>query len=52
MRMHWYNPRTGQGLRIGTAVPKERYGVAPPSEEDWILVLDNEASFKMPGTSQ
>lgn len=52
MRMHWYNPRTGQGWRIGTAVPKERYGVAPPSEEDWIVVLDNEASFKMPGTSR
>lgn len=52
MRMHWYNPRTGTSLRIGVAAPTERYGFAPPSEEDWILVLDNDPNFKMPAAGQ
>ena len=48
MRMHWYNPRTGVALKIGVADTKERFGVAPPSEEDWVLVFDNDPAFKMP----
>ena len=48
MRMHWYNPRTGTALKIGVADTKERFGIAPPTEEDWVLVFDNDPAFKMP----
>ena len=47
MRMHWYNPRTGEALRIGVAETRDRYGVTPPSEEDWVLVFDD-AALKLP----
>lgn len=50
MRMHWFNPRTGKPLRIGVAELRERFGVTPPSEEDWILVFDdNAAKYPTPG---
>jgi len=39
MRMNWYNPRTGENIKIGTAETRERYGIVPPSEEDWVLVF-------------
>jgi hypothetical protein len=41
MRMHWYNPRNGEVLKIGVAETRERYGISPPSEEDWVLVFDD-----------
>lgn len=41
MRMNWYNPRTGENIKIGTAETRDRYGVAPPSEEDWVLIFYN-----------
>lgn len=39
MRMNWYNPRTGENIKIGTSETRERYGIDPPSEEDWVLVF-------------
>jgi len=39
MRMNWYNPRTGENIKIGTAETRERYGIVPLSEEDWVLVF-------------
>ena len=39
MRLDWYNPRTGEVIKIGTAETRERYGIDPPSEEDWVLVF-------------
>jgi hypothetical protein len=47
MRMHWYDPRTGNALKIGVAETRERYAVTPPSEEDWVLVFDDN-SFNPP----
>ena len=52
MRMHWLNPRTGESLKIGTAEPRERFGISPPSEEDWVIVFDNDPAFRMPGLRQ
>ncbi|MEO6221402.1 MAG: DUF4038 domain-containing protein, partial [Ginsengibacter sp.] len=48
MRMHWYNPRTGKAIKIGVAETRERFGIAPPSEEDWVLVFDDN-TFKVAG---
>ena len=48
MRMHWYNPRTGEATKIGVAETRERFGIAPPSEQDWVLVFDDDASMKLP----
>ena len=39
MRMNWYNPRTGENIKIGTAEVREKYAMAPPSQEDWVLVF-------------
>lgn len=39
MRMNWYNPRTGENIKIGTAEVRERYAMTPPSEEDWVLIF-------------
>jgi hypothetical protein len=51
MRMHWYNPRTGTSIRIGVAELRERFGITPPSEEDWVLVFDkDELNLPVPGT--
>ena len=50
MRMHWYDPRTGTSIRIGVAELRERFGITPPSEEDWVLVFDkNELNLPPPG---
>lgn len=43
MRMNWYNPRTGEVMTIGVAENRERYGIAPPSEDDWVLIFSGEA---------
>ena len=51
MRMHWYNPRTGEALKIGVAELRERFAIVPPSEEDWVLVFDDNAmKFPTPGS--
>ncbi|MBA4851270.1 DUF4038 domain-containing protein [Emticicia sp. BO119] len=47
MRMHWYNSGSGQALKIGTVQPRERFGIVPPSEEDWVIVFDDDKDFKM-----
>jgi len=39
LQAYWYNPRTGENIKIGTAETRERYGIVPPSEEDWVLVF-------------
>ncbi len=39
MRMNWYNPRTGENIKIGTCETRERYGIDPPSDEDWVLIF-------------
>lgn len=43
MRMHWYDPRTGEATRIGVAETRERFGISPPSEDDWLLVFDDKS---------
>lgn len=39
MNMNWYNPRNGEAIKIGTCETRERFGIDPPSEEDWLLVF-------------
>ncbi|QIP13748.1 DUF4038 domain-containing protein [Spirosoma aureum] len=41
MVMHWFNPRSGQALRIGVAEPRQKFGITPPSEDDWVIVFDD-----------
>ena len=48
MRMHWYNPRSGEAIKIGVAETRERYGMTPPSEEDWALVFDDASLLNPP----
>ena len=48
MRMHWYNPRNGEVIKIGVAETRERYGMTPPSEEDWALVFDDASLLLAP----
>ena len=39
-------------LRIGVAELRERYGITPPSEEDWILLFDDNAlKLSVPGSN-
>ncbi|WP_461044810.1 apiosidase-like domain-containing protein [Spirosoma harenae] len=47
MQLHWFNPRTGEALRIGVAETREKFGITPPSEEDWVIVFDDN-SLKLP----
>ncbi|GAB3321726.1 DUF4038 domain-containing protein [Larkinella ripae] len=47
MAMHWFNPRTGEALRIGVAQTRDKFGVTPPSEDDWVLLFDD-ANLKLP----
>ncbi len=39
MRMNWYNPRTGEVIKIGTCETRDRYGIDPPTGDDWVLVF-------------
>lgn len=43
----WYNPRDGSYELIGTFTTKEHKDFTPPSEEDWVLLIDD-ASKKFP----
>jgi Protein of unknown function (DUF4038)/Putative collagen-binding domain of a collagenase len=47
MRMTWYNPRTDEVINIGVAELRAKFGVAPPSTDDWVLVFDDN-SLKLP----
>lgn len=50
VRAWWYAPATGSALEIGT-YPKGTYSFVPPTDTDWVLVLDDEArNFPPPGT--
>jgi hypothetical protein len=40
MRMGWFNPRNGVRIPIGVAETRERFGITPPSEEDWVIVFE------------
>lgn len=50
MRMNGYNPRTGENIRIGTCETRKRYGIDPPSEEDWVIVF-YDVSLNLFGTN-
>ncbi len=50
MRMNWYNPRTGGNIKIGTAETRDRYGIDPPTEDDWVLVF-YDVSLNLFGTN-
>jgi Putative collagen-binding domain of a collagenase len=39
MYLDWHDPGTGEVIKIGVAETRERYGIDPPSEEDWVLVF-------------
>jgi len=47
----WYNPRTGEAVRIGEAPPLKVASFTPPADgPDWVLVLDDAAQgFAAPG---
>ncbi|MCW5557593.1 MAG: glycoside hydrolase family 140 protein [Verrucomicrobiae bacterium] len=46
----WFNPRTGETTRLGEFTEKEKQAFEPPSEGDWVLVLDDAAkNFPQPG---
>jgi hypothetical protein len=52
MKMHWFNPRTGEALRIGVAETRDKFGITPPSEEDWVIVFDdNDLKLPTPGSA-
>lgn len=49
MRVHWYNPRTGESIKIGHVAGKdERFGVVCPDDNDWVMIFDCEPEFTMP----
>ncbi|GAB3989318.1 DUF4038 domain-containing protein [Spirosoma daeguense] len=53
VNMHWFNPRTGEALRIGVAEAREKFGITPPSEDDWVVVCDdNGLKLPVPGRSK
>ena len=49
MRMHWYNPRTGQFIRIGHAGHDSHFGVVTPDDDDWVLIFDGIPDWQLPG---
>lgn len=40
----WFNPRTGESLRIGEFARQEHHSFTPPADGDWVLVLDGGGS--------
>ncbi|HEY5078600.1 MAG TPA: glycoside hydrolase family 140 protein [Opitutaceae bacterium] len=47
----WFNPRSGTAARAGTFAARAGVDFTPPSEGDWVLVLDD-ASKKLPAPGQ
>jgi hypothetical protein len=47
----WFNPRTGIATAAGTLASEGARQFAPPSEGDWVLVLDN-AAKNLPAPGQ
>ena len=39
LKVKWYNPRTGEIIKIGTVGSWDKFGFATPSDEDWVLVM-------------
>lgn len=39
LRSEWFNPRTGETLRIGTVGVWDKFGFATPDDGDWVLVM-------------
>ena len=39
----WFNPRTGQVSEVGKFPTNGKRGFTPPSDGDWVLVLDDVA---------
>jgi len=39
----WFNPRTGQVSEAGKSPTSGKKEFTPPSDGDWVLVLDNAA---------
>ena len=37
----WFNPRNGETTPITSLIGKERHDFEPPTDGDWVLVLDN-----------
>jgi hypothetical protein len=49
-RAWWYEPAFGVPVEIGT-FPKGTWDFTPPTEDDWVLVIDNASlGFPPPGT--
>jgi hypothetical protein len=49
----WFNPRTGQVSEGGKFPTSGKKEFTPPSEGDWVLVLDNAAlNLPRPATKQ
>lgn len=50
VRCHWFDTRTGAHILIGTYANSGTRAFTPPSNNDWVLVLDNAAAnFSAPG---
>jgi len=49
LRARQFNPRNGELVDLMASVPKCDYVYLPPDAEDWIVVLDNRLSAKLPG---
>ena len=46
----WFNPATGTATRIGSFATSGTRSFTPPSQQDWVLVLDDAAAeLKAPG---
>jgi hypothetical protein len=44
IRAHWYNPRNGELIEMGTFVKRAQQEFAPPTSgygQDWVLILDD-----------
>jgi len=51
LRAHWFDPRTGQATLVGTFDRYPARSFAAPTQDDWVLVLDDEAKgYPVPGT--
>ena len=39
----WFNPRSGETMRIAELADKKRHAFEPPGDGDWVLLLDDVA---------
>jgi hypothetical protein len=46
MRVHWFNPRTGDFLKMGhVSGDDDNFGLVCPDANDWVLVFDRDPKF-------